>query len=82
MALRSFLYEIVTNMRRDGGLQEMRVPTDVVLYVPVANLPPTPVAQLQRRMVGALREMCRAHGVDDRGTKEELVLRLADVVLL
>lgn len=80
MALRSFLYELATNMQRDGELQEMRVPTDVILYVPVANLPPTPVAQLQMQMVGALRQMCRAHGVDDRGTKEELVLRLADVV--
>lgn len=77
MAMRSFCYEVIAAMQTDGLLADLALP-EAVLFVPVATLPASPIAEWQLQTVAHLRRTCAARGLDDRGKKEDLVLRLVD----
>ena len=78
MSMRSFCYEVIAAMQGDGLLVGSIALPEVVLFVPVAKLPPSPIAEWQLQTVGQLRRACAALALDDRGKKEDLVLRLVD----
>ena len=80
MAMRSYVYELLVSMQRDGVLTHVALP-NTISFSPLTVIPKNPIYKLQTKTtVSDLRDMCRKYGVDSTGSKEDLVRRLADIL--